>query len=104
MTDLYCACCGQSIGLDRESGDDRYWYAPKEPKEIFCTKADAAYWYGFKDVEQGAKALNLKFAYASDVYQDQLDEEEHERYVADRNHDCYVDSHYLDARGVYVGD
>ncbi len=103
MEYLRCSSCDYTIGIDQESGDDRFWYAPKEPNEIFCTKVEAAHWYGFKNVDEGAKALNLKFAYASDVYQDQLDEEEHERYLADRNRDGYVDSHYLDARGVYVG-
>ena len=35
MEYLVCASCGYTIGIDQESGDDRYWYAPKEPKEIF---------------------------------------------------------------------
>ncbi|EEU31078.1 hypothetical protein HMPREF0501_00483 [Limosilactobacillus coleohominis 101-4-CHN] len=103
MKYLECKNCGCTIGLDQESEDDRYWYAPKCPNIVFCTIEDCAYWYGFKNVDQGVKALNIKFAYASDIYQDQLDEEEHERYLADRNRDGYVDSHYLDARGVYVG-
>ncbi|WP_251548289.1 hypothetical protein [Limosilactobacillus caecicola] len=103
MKYLTCTSCGCTIGIDQDSKDDRYWYAKREPSEIFCSKEEAAYWYGFKDVDQAVKLLNLQCGYASEVYQDQQDEEEYERLRIMRNRDGYVDSHYLDARGVYVG-
>lgn len=105
MKDLICASCGQSIGLDRESKDDRYWFVEGHcnEDEIFCCKQETAYWYGFRDAKQAEKTLKIQFAYASDFYQDQADQEEYEARQIQRNRDGYVDSHYLDPRGVYVG-
>lgn len=105
MQDLICANCSQTIGLDRESEDDRYWFVKghRHEDEIFCCKEDAAYWYGYKDVNKAEQDLHLTFAYASDFYQDQADQEEYEARQIQRNRDGYVDSHYLDPRGVYVG-
>lgn len=103
MQDLVCTSCGQTIGIEQDSKDDRYWYLKGHEDEIFCCKEHTAYWNFGENANKAGRNLNLELAYASDYYQDQANQEEHDQWLADRNHDRYIDSHYIDPRGVYVG-
>lgn len=68
MPDLYCANCEQTIGMDKDSGDDRYWYVanPKysnDDEEVFCSKQEAIEYYYDVPVNQ----LGLKYGYVSEL-------------------------------------